>query len=92
MRPRWRAGLDADSRQVLEAFRAHYSLASQLIGLRKQSKLTQIDLAQQAAVNQSDISRLERGSGNLSQAALERIARVFGARIGFIDAEGRPVG
>ncbi|HEV2952909.1 MAG TPA: helix-turn-helix transcriptional regulator [Candidatus Dormibacteraeota bacterium] len=78
------SGLDQNGRELLEAFRGHYSLASQIIELRKRNHLTQAQLAAQARVNQSDISRLERGTGNASQAALERIARVFRASLGFL--------
>lgn len=84
-------GLDADGRSRLEALRAHYSLASQLITLRKRSKLTQMEVADRAHVNQSDVSRLERGSANVSQASLERIALVFGARLGFVGPDDRPL-
>jgi DNA-binding XRE family transcriptional regulator len=84
-------GLDSANRQALDALRAHYGLASQLMILRKRNKLTQIDLARRAGVNQSVISRLERGAANASQDSLERIAQVFGVQLGFIDTEGRPV-
>jgi ribosome-binding protein aMBF1 (putative translation factor) len=85
------ADLDSASRQALDALRAHYDLASQLMTLRKRNKLTQVDLALRAGVHQSVISRVERGATNTSQDSLERIAQVFGVQLGFIDTEGRPV-
>jgi DNA-binding XRE family transcriptional regulator len=85
------ADLDTARRQVLDALRAHYSLASQLMSLRKRNKLTQIDVAHQAGVHQSVISRLERGTANVSQDSLERIAQVFGVQLGFVDMEGHRV-
>jgi DNA-binding XRE family transcriptional regulator len=78
------ARLSPASRAVLDAFRDDFTLASQLIQMRKGQKLTQVELAERAGVDQSAISRIERGSVNASYASLQRIGRVFGARIAFI--------
>jgi DNA-binding XRE family transcriptional regulator len=71
--------------KVLQALlAAQYDLASQALSLRKAGKLTQSQLAERAGVNQSDISRLERGNANLTLASLNRISRVLGMRVGFV--------
>lgn len=80
------ADLSPANRELLAAFRSDFTLASQLIQLRKGRKFTQVELAERAGVNQSDISRIERGVSNVSEATLKRIGLVFGAGIGFIPA------
>jgi DNA-binding XRE family transcriptional regulator len=76
--------LEPKDREALGRLRAHYSVASQLIELRKERGITQQQLAALSGVNQSEISRIERGSANPSQATLEAIARVFGRTLGFL--------
>ena len=76
--------LDKTGREMLHAFRSHYTLANQLIELRKHQKMTQQQLARLACVHQSEISRIERGAANASQSALERIASVFGTSLAFV--------
>jgi len=78
------ADLDKTGQEMLHAFRSHYTLANQLIELRKRQKMTQQQLAKLAGVHQSEVSRIERGAANASQSALERIARVFGTSLGFV--------
>ena len=60
-------------KDVLNAFRAHYTMASQLMDLRKSRKLSQQKVAELAGVQQSDISRLEHGAGYASKEKLDRI-------------------
>lgn len=76
--------LEPEDRAALERLRAHYTVASQLIELRKEQGITQQQLAALAGVNQSEVSRIERGSANPSQATLEAIAQVFGRTVGFV--------
>ncbi len=69
---------------MLNGYRAQYSLANQLIELRKRVGLTQQQLAARAQVPQSSISRLERRGGRVSQLSLQRIAAALGTYVGFI--------
>ncbi len=78
------AGLDDDARRLLQAFRGQYNLASQLMTLRKEAGLSQVQVAERAGLHQSTVNRVERGHSNLSQGALERIGAVFGARLAFV--------
>lgn len=82
------ASLGPGARDVLNAFRGHYTLASQLIELRRANHLTQQQVARKAGVDQSEISRLERGMANATKATLDRIGRVFGVTVGFLPAPG----
>lgn len=78
------AGLGPGGKDVLNAFRAHYTMASQLMELRKSRKLSQETVAELAGVHQSDISRLEHGAGYASKEKLDRIGAVFGLAVGFV--------
>ena len=77
-------GLGPGGKDVLNAFRAHYTMASQLMELRKSRKFSQEKVAELAGVHQSDISRLEHGAGYASKEKLDRIGAVFGLAVGFI--------
>lgn len=83
------ARLGVGGRDVLNAFRAHYTMASQLMELRKARKLSQDKVAKLAGVHQSDISRLEHGSGFASKDKLDRIGDVFGLAVGFVSRPKR---
>jgi transcriptional regulator with XRE-family HTH domain len=48
---------------------------------RKQSGLTQAELAERAGVTQSVIARLERGAGNPTFLTLERVLHAAGHRL-----------
>ena len=74
---------------MLNRYRAQYSLANQLIELRKRVGLTQQQLAARAQVPQSSISRLERRGGSISQLSLQRIAAALGTYVGFIPRDER---
>jgi DNA-binding XRE family transcriptional regulator len=78
------AGLDENGRRLLAAFRGRYSLASQLLSLRKEAGLSQTQVAERAGVHQSTITRVERGYSNFSQGTLEKIGAVFNARLAFV--------
>lgn len=78
------SGLGPGGKDVLNAFRAHYTMASQLMELRKSRKLSQQKVAELAGVHQSDISRLEHGAGYASKEKLDRIGGVFGLAVGFV--------
>lgn len=79
------ANLEPPDRKLLDTLREHYSLSSQLIELRKRHNLSQEQVADRAGIDQSEISKLERGSGNPTKKTLDRVARVLGARLGLIE-------
>jgi transcriptional regulator with XRE-family HTH domain len=47
--------------------------------------MTQQQLSHATGVAQADISRIERGSGNPTEATLQRLAEALGCRLGLID-------
>ena len=68
-----------DELAQLEAFRERYRVANQLLGLRRARGLTQVALAEASGVPQSEVSRLERGSGNPTEHTMTRLAHALGA-------------
>jgi transcriptional regulator with XRE-family HTH domain len=69
----------------LERFREEFSLAGQLIEIRRQGKLSQRDLAKLSGVPQSEISRIETGAGNPTYATITALLRPLGKRIQLVD-------
>ena len=64
-------------RGVLESALAMEGTALKLRGLRKLRGLTLAELGWLAAVSESQLSRAERGLGNLSPSAKLRVARAL---------------
>jgi DNA-binding XRE family transcriptional regulator len=64
--------------------RREFSIASQLMTLRREKKLTQKQLAKASGIPQSEISRIETGDANPTYATLSALAEPFGVRVGFI--------
>ena len=71
----------------LRELRREFSIASQLMTLRREQKLTQRQLAEKSGIPQSEISRIETGDANPTFATLSALAEPFGARIGFISPD-----
>lgn len=76
-----------EAREALETLRAQYTRAEQILRLRKERALTQVELAERAGLDQAEISRLERGAGNPTEQTLERVAEALGARWELVVAE-----
>jgi len=68
----------------LREMRREFSIASQLMTLRREKKLTQKQLAQASGIPQSEISRIETGEANPTYATLSALAEPFGVKVGFI--------
>lgn len=58
-----------------------FALIDSLISMRKKSGLTQEDVAQKMGTQKSNISRLEKGSGNPSWKTLQNYAHACGFEI-----------
>ena|ERR1035437_4548817 len=74
----------------LEGFRRRYGRASQLIALRKSVGLTQNALARRSGIEQSEISRLERGEGNPTEATISRLVSSMNAEVKFVPKDYDP--
>ena len=68
----------------LEAHRERFRLAREFAELRKRSKLTQSELARRSGVPQSEISKLESGAANATEATLLRVLQPLGRTLGFV--------
>ena len=58
-----------------EAFRAHFQVAREFIQRREALGLTQSQLAERSGIQQSEISRIERGSANPTLRTVHVLAR-----------------
>ena len=74
-----RARLGADSASQRSVLEQAYEIAMQVVALREQHGLTQVQLAERCKMDQSDISRIERGSTNPTARTLQRIAEALDA-------------
>ncbi len=75
--------------QAFEAYGEHFRLALEVIRLRKRQKWTQQQLAKVSGVQQSEISRIERGQANPTFRTLQQLAQALKKTIGFVDAPPR---
>ena len=74
-----------------ESLHHRFRLAGELVMLRNQKGVSQRQLADATGINQSEISRIERGVGNPTEDTLARIGRALGAHLAFVrDAEPIP--
>lgn len=70
-------------RKEYEALDAEYTIKSAILQARKESNMTQEQLAQATGIDRADISKLERGEGNPTIASLERLAKGMNKRFRF---------
>lgn len=71
----------------LRELRREFSIAGQLMTLRREQKLTQKQLAKKSGIPQSEISRIETGDANPTYATLSALAEPFGVSVGFIRSD-----
>lgn len=72
---------DAEFRAEYEALEPEFAIMQAMIDARKATGMTQKQLAEVTGINQADISKLERGSGNPSLRTLQRLAAGMGMRV-----------
>ncbi len=65
-------------RKEYEALEPEYEIISSLIDARKACNVTQKQLSETTGIAQSDISRIETGSGNPTIKILKRLAEGLG--------------
>jgi transcriptional regulator with XRE-family HTH domain len=53
----------------------------QIVALREQAGLTQVELAERTGISQADISRIERGATSPTAKTLQRIAEALNAEV-----------
>ncbi len=64
-----------------DALEPEFAIIQAMIDARKESGLTQKQLADKTGITQADISRLESGSANPSLRTLQRLAAGMGMRV-----------
>jgi len=65
---------DEDFKKEYDALNPEYEIISSLIDARKTCNITQKELSEATGIAQSDISKIEKGSGNPTLKLLKRIA------------------
>ena len=69
---------DEKFKKEYDALEPEFAIIRAIIDARKNSGMTQKDLAEKTGITQSDISRLETGSANPSLKTLQRLAEGMG--------------
>ena len=72
---------DEQFKAEYEALDPEFQLMQIMIDVRKESGMTQQQLAQACGISQADISRLERGNANPSLKTMQRIAAALGKTV-----------
>lgn len=80
---------DPEFRSEYEALEPEFAIMRAMVNARKNTGMTQKQLAEKTGINQADISKLEHGSGNPSLRTLQRLAAGMGMRL---KLEFEPVG
>jgi DNA-binding XRE family transcriptional regulator len=74
----------AGQADAFAAYDEHFRLALEVIQLRKRQRWTQQQLAKASGVQQSEISRIERGQGNPTYRTLQAIAKAAKMTVVFV--------
>lgn len=80
---------DPEFRSEYDALEPEFAIMRAMVNARKNTGMTQKQLAEKTGINQADISKLEHGSGNPSLRTLQRLAAGMGMRL---KLEFEPVG
>lgn len=72
--------------ELRRRFEAGFALGLQYAEARRARGMTQQQLSEASGIPQADISRLERGAGNPTEATLQRLAEALGHRLGLVNA------
>ena len=75
---------EAGEQTALTAYGEHFRLALEVIQLRKSQRWTQQQLAKASGVQQSEISRIERGQANPTYRTLTALAQAANKAVGFV--------
>jgi DNA-binding XRE family transcriptional regulator len=80
------ATLSDEERATLDAFRDHYGIANQLLQLRQERKISQVELSRRTGIAQGEISKIERGVMHPRSTTIEKLARGLNARVELVAA------
>ena len=65
-------------------YQRHFEMARRVLELRQERGLTQAALSAASGVQQSEISRIERGQGNPTFQTMAHLARALGMKVAFV--------
>ncbi|MDT3440351.1 MULTISPECIES: helix-turn-helix transcriptional regulator [unclassified Pseudofrankia] len=93
------AQADDDERELLDIYTKFFDaerqrvfdVPRQLAAARQARHLTQRQLAKASGIQQSEISRIERGQISPTLETLTRLTAALGARLEIVDTEGNPL-
>lgn len=85
-----RARMSAEGKAHAEVFDRAAKIAADVIALRLAHGWTQTDLAERSGVDQGDISRIECGLSNATEATLGRLAAALDAELHLVAREAVP--
>ena len=71
------------------AYLRHFELSRQVFELRKAHRWSQLQLAKQSGVQQSEISRIEHGQGNPTYQTLAALAGAMQMQLAFVPSTAR---
>ena len=72
---------DPDFRKEWDETEPEYQIMKAMIAARMEAGITQQQLSEKTGINQSNLSRIENGSGNPSVSTLQRIAEALGKKL-----------
>jgi len=72
---------DPEFREEYDALDTEFSFIQAMIDARRETGMTQKQLAEKTGISQSDISKFESGSGNPSIKTLRRLAAGLGMKV-----------
>ncbi|MCD7865436.1 MAG: helix-turn-helix domain-containing protein [Clostridiales bacterium] len=72
---------DPEFREEYDALDPEFSFIQAMIDARRETGMTQKQLAEKTGISQSDISKFESGSGNPSIKTLRRLAAGLGMKV-----------
>ncbi|MCC8161718.1 MAG: helix-turn-helix domain-containing protein [Lachnospiraceae bacterium] len=72
---------DPEFRAEYDALEPEFSFMQAMIDARRETGITQKQLAEKTGISQSDISKFESGGGNPSIKTLRRLAAGLGMRV-----------
>ena len=72
---------DPEFKREYDALESEFDIIQALIDARRQSGLTQKELAERTGIHQADISKLENGTANPSIRTLRRLADGMGMKM-----------
>ena len=85
-----RARMSAERKAQADVFDRAAKIAADVIALRLAHGWTQTELAERSGVDQGDISRIERGLSNATEATLGRLAAALDAELHMVAREPVP--